>query len=141
LSEQDNGGVREPLMSVEGAKPSRAQALLASNFDDAKLDPREAIAPYSPLAGHENHEHRLSVRPDLPAPTRDALRRSLEQPLSRSLAGLPRNLLHDGSESVDTHGRFKHVVVQVRDADGNLRTECLENRRQLELLLTPKGNP
>lgn len=144
LSEQDNSEAAEPEVSANDAIPSRAQAVLASNLDSAQLDPTSSNAPYSPLTGHEHHEHhehRIDVRADLPAPTRDALRRSLEQRLSRSLVGLPRNTLRDGSESVDTHKRFQHVVVQVRDAEGNLRTECLENRRQLEMLLTPKGTP
>ncbi len=127
--------------SPDSTPQQTAQAVLASGFDSHELDPRIGSAPYSPIAGFEDHEHRITVRPDLSKPSRDAFKRSLENRLSRSMAGLPRSVLANGSEAVNTNDRFQHVVVQVRDANGNLRTECLENRRQLDALLAPEANP
>jgi hypothetical protein len=55
------------------------------------------------------------------------------------MAGLAPQSLGALGEGVDPAGRFQHVVVQVRDENGNLRTECIESRRQLDFVLGRAG--
>lgn len=55
------------------------------------------------------------------------------------MVGLQRHPVGDSTEAVDVHDRFKHVVVQVRGADGQMHTECIEHGRRLDHLLAIKG--
>lgn len=75
------------------------------------------------------------VRPVLSPEVAQRLRGSLSERLTRSVDGLPRYTLPGVGDSVDTRGRFQHVVVQTRDSSGQLHTECFENQAQLERAL------
>lgn len=76
-----------------------------------------------------------SARPTLSPDVARRLEGSLSERLTRSVDGLPRYTLPGVGDSVDTRGRFQHVVVQTRDSNGQLHTECFENQAQLERAL------
>lgn len=80
-------------------------------------------------------ERAANVRPTLSPEVAQRLKGSLNERLTRSVDGLPRYTLPGVGDSVDTRGRFQHVVVQTRDSNGQLHTECFENQAQLERAL------
>ncbi len=113
----------------ESSTHGGAQAVLASGLNSYDDEAR------APTAGAQGRVHQMSIRPALTPEARRAFRGSVAPRLRRSTDGLERYQVGTLGEAVSTRNRFQHVVVQVRDAEGNLRTECLENERQLNALL------
>lgn len=100
-----------------------------------------SAAPAANVAASGAQLQRLEGKAVLDLAERQAWRRSLEHRLSHTVEGLRQHALPDGSLAVDTEDHFQHVVVQVRGEDGKLRTECLENHRQLDALLGTRDRP
>jgi hypothetical protein len=70
-----------------------------------------------------------------PPSSPDDFRRALSPRLSRSGDGLTARRTATGSTRVDFEGRFRHVTVMSRGADGQLRERCVSSVAELDTLL------
>ena len=128
----------------EQASAQGPTASLEARSSEPGLDPQlsasSALSSQSGASALRGKTHRLRVRPNLSPELREAFRASLSQRLQRSTDGLLRHPMGSLGEAVSTRERFQHVVVQVRDENGNIGTECLETEGQLEALLRARGD-
>ncbi len=118
---------------IDSPTQSGAQAILASGLE------HRAHEDLAQLEASQSHVHRMKVRPDLSPEARQELRQSIARRLRRTTDDLEHFQVGTLGEAVSTRERFQHVVVQVRDEQGNLSTECLENESQLDALLRARG--
>jgi hypothetical protein len=126
------------LLACSGDAPLAVTETQRGN-EPTNASPQFAAAIPAPQVPTSSSAHLQA--PKLSALTRTELRRSLSKRLSRSLLGLETRVLGPAAQAVRTQGRFQHVVVQVRGADGQLRTECLDEPRQLDAVLGRESVP
>lgn len=63
--------------------------------------------------------------------------RQVEQRLNRSDAGLQPVHHADGSVSMDLEGHFQSLSIATTDSAGNLHTDCVSSKRELEQISHP----
>ena len=80
------------------------------------------------------------VDPKLTRAQIDRYRRSLAPHFKRSRRGLHATAQH-GAEIVQLDGGYQEVMVQVRDDQGNVRTSCVSDERELLQVLAPSSKP
>ncbi|HEX2729973.1 MAG TPA: hypothetical protein VHM70_00150 [Polyangiaceae bacterium] len=130
----------EPLSQPRAQTPAPAPQSEISQSAPGNADlnaaQREPSSPSIPEPAKPDLVMDPSAERRVEPATAAALERSLEQRLSHSMDGLDKRQAPGGGELVDTRGRFQHVVVQVRDANGQMHTECVETHEQLHRALT-----